>query len=80
MYKRQSNSSPYIFTVDYTDYYTTGLKNPNIPVVTPVSYTHLDVYKRQACVVYAVPFTVTVTFEAGAATPLTVFLPLTAGD
>lgn len=21
-----SNSSPYIFTVDYTDYYTTGLK------------------------------------------------------
>lgn len=29
-----SNSSPYIFTVDYTDYYTTGLKNPNIPVVT----------------------------------------------
>ena len=29
-----SNSSPYIFTVDYTDYYKTGLKNPNIPVVT----------------------------------------------
>lgn len=29
-----SNSSPYIFTVNYTDYYTTGLKNPNIPVVT----------------------------------------------
>ena len=29
-----SNSSPYIFSVDYTDYYTTGLKNPNIPVVT----------------------------------------------
>ncbi len=29
-----SNSSPYIFTVDYTDYYKDGLKNPNIPVVT----------------------------------------------
>lgn len=29
-----SSSSPYIFTVNYTDYYTTGLKNPNIPVVT----------------------------------------------
>lgn len=29
-----SNTSPFIFTVDYTDYYTKGLKNPNIPVVT----------------------------------------------
>ncbi len=30
---RVSNSSPYAFIVDYTDYYKEGLKNPNIPVV-----------------------------------------------
>lgn len=41
-----------------------------VTVNTPVT--------SSACVVYAVPFTVTVTFEAGAATPLTVFFPLTA--
>ncbi len=29
-----SSSSPYIFTVDYADYYQDGLKNPNIPIVT----------------------------------------------
>lgn len=33
-----SNSSPYAFLVDYTDYYTEGLKNSGIPVV--VSDTH----------------------------------------
>lgn len=33
-----SNSSPYAFLVDYTDYYTEGLKNAGIPVV--VSDTH----------------------------------------
>lgn len=33
-----SNSSPYAFLVDYTDYYTEGLKNSGIPVV--VSATH----------------------------------------
>lgn len=29
-----SSSSNYVFTVNYTDYYTDGLKNPNIPVVS----------------------------------------------
>ena len=41
-----------------------------VTVNTPVT--------SSACAVYALPFTVTVTFESGAATPLTVFLPFTA--
>ncbi|MCH5297249.1 MAG: GldG family protein [Ruminococcus sp.] len=33
-----SGSSPYAFLVDYTDYYTTGLKNASIPVVVSDSH------------------------------------------
>jgi hypothetical protein len=33
-----SNSSPYAFVTQYTDYYTDGLKNSSIPVVTSDSH------------------------------------------
>lgn len=35
---RVSSTNPYTFLVDYTDYYTTGLKNANIPVVVAESH------------------------------------------